>query len=425
MEYLTLAKKKKASIIGITITYLSIYLPLVIIFAWPNARDADVYRSGFNVLLNGENPYESSTFRAGLFGSMMIHLMSFPISGYLASIFFLCLNGFGYWLFVKSVVKKENLQAPLFLLIAWSSSSREGLNTIQITGLLLGIFAMSLRFLERGSSSKSLLLVNSLLMAIAIDLKPHISIITFAFLVLKFHARRFTLATLLILTLAHVSINLYFGRVFESDWLRLISTLNKKAGGAQSKDSVNFYYFTRLLSENGSKALIILHLILLLTLLVYVVKNISRFSGGICIAIGATSAFLGPYFHYYDLLPLVGMALMSLLNRKLSFLTGFYVSIIAVTLNPDSIKALGITTFCHLVFLISNHKAFKTSKDRGLLLYLMGATSEVVMMLIIKSEFFANDAIYPVTVAVVYVISLLLVVKDKHDGRSHFSVTNS
>ena len=137
---------KNVSPLAFWIFFAIFVLPLVIKFNWSNARDSAVYANALSMLISGENPYEGRTFRAGLFGSSLFFLISRLTPDFMEAAVFMILGISGLVLFISTISSIKYRMYDLFALvvIVWSSTNRESLNTIQITGLLLALISISI-----------------------------------------------------------------------------------------------------------------------------------------------------------------------------------------------------------------------------------------------------------------------------------------
>jgi hypothetical protein len=294
--------------------FILLTLPLVFHFNWPFARDSAVYVSGFESLIAGTDPYESEIFRSGLFGSFFFFLIALAIPASLESVTFLCLNIFGVVCFVRyfSDFKYRKIDFYILLLVSWSSASREGLNTIQIAGILLGLISVVLRSVDKiqvGPINCFDFFLGVLCTAILVDLKPHYVLPLLIIVFVKRKSFRFASAVIAVLVAGHAIIDLWVGKFLTFTWLKLMMSLADEPIDEERKDFANMWSIVFSTFDLGSFAKLLPYIFIVITALVTAFAKTISFEKSIFV--GLSLPLLSTYTHYYDYLGIVVMCIVA------------------------------------------------------------------------------------------------------------------
>jgi hypothetical protein len=279
----------------------------------PGPRDVGVYINAALDILTGENPYTNSTVRFGTFGALPFAILA-PLTTFqvVALIQLLGIIGFQYLAFVLGRIYELNLNW-LVLMIPFFASSRENLTTAQVNGVLCGFLGIAINLLSK-STSKSRTFFATLLIAIVIDLKPHLMFFFVLVIMMRLKKTRTFVHSVLLLFLAHGIIDFLHQEFLELTWIRTLNSVETLASNGSFTDSHTFWP-TLSLIFNNTAALTNFSIILALT-----VGFISTAILGIRQSVYAPIvALLAPtmsiYFHLYDLVPFAVMVLALLSNR--------------------------------------------------------------------------------------------------------------
>jgi hypothetical protein len=294
--------------------FILLTLPLVFHFNWPFARDSAVYVSGFESLIAGTDPYENGIFRSGLFGSFFFFLIALAIPASLESVTFLCLNIFGVVCFVRYFLdfKYRKTDFYILLLVSWSSASREGLNTIQIAGILLGLISIVLRSVDKIQVRPINFLdfyLGVLCTAILVDLKPHYVLPLLIIVFVKRRSFRFASTVIAVLVAGHAIIDLWVGKFLTFTWLKLMMSLADEPIDEERKDFANVWSIVFSTFDLGSFAKLLPYIFIAITALVTAFAKTISFEKSIFI--GSSLPLLSTYTHYYDYLGIVVMCIVA------------------------------------------------------------------------------------------------------------------
>jgi len=180
---------------------------------------------------------------------------------------------------------------------------REVINTIQITGFVIGLLAVSL--LDR--SSRSMLnpltytFIQGISLAIALDLKPHSIIFVVGLLFMKKIKRDVIFCAFGICLIGHAVINLINKTILEVSWFRNLVSLGNASG--EGGESTSVWRLVDYLSKGAIKTSVISPLLIACLLLIVGFFG-KKFNFRDLVLIGLIASSLMTYMHYYDLAPL-------------------------------------------------------------------------------------------------------------------------
>lgn len=362
--------------------------PLILQFDWVNARDASVYSGAITNLLNGINPYEDGVFRGGLFGAVPLFLIAQITPLAYEAIVFLLLNVIGTILFLRVVLLPSRSLKNLivYLIVVYSSSSREGLNTIQITGIILGLLAIIIKCYGYENTIRKQLPMQILSIsaaAIAIDLKPHFVGPALLIYFIRFKLLKIGLLVFSLIAISHFVIDVVFKTWFTLDWARLLLSLAGREVSPSRAEFVNvwsiFSSFTGDIRVLNFIPMILILGIFLVTLRIGIIGKLFMW------AIGFALPLLSTFNHYYDYLPLVAICITSLFTRRVTTLSYFYLGISTLTLNLDNVYGLLlVVVFLGFLFIDSVAGAYSASWKSQMSCFLRGISLFILYHLILN-----------------------------------------
>jgi hypothetical protein len=339
----------------------------------PGPRDVGVYINAALDVFSGENPYQNSAARFGTFGSLPFIVLA-PLSTpqVVAVTQILGLIGFQFLIFTLGRIYslQINWLIPIIPLFA---SSRENLVTAQVTGILCGFIGIAFMLLLKQRNPANTFL-SALLVALTIDLKPHLMIIFAAVVLIQM--RRFYVFSFsfLIILFVHTVINLFHGEFLEVSWLRTLSSIEESASVGKFTDSHTFWPTVAVLYNNTPAISMISTLIAIIIGCISLFLAKSRKSPYVCMAALFAPAF-SIYFHLYDLV-LINSLILAIISKSSSrnkgFLLGFFVSQSLQGTNIYSVLSFSIFIISWLIFNVISARNFTNWKTRyslsGLLL---------------------------------------------------------
>lgn len=327
----------------------------------PTLRDVGVYLDTGRQVLARQNPYsgvfsqDGTVARSWPFGPTVLTILAGWIPIKLITPIFQFLNILGVFSFAYLIAHKIRIQqlVLIFILIVWSSPTREMLVTNQITGIVMGLISIPvIVFRQKWLKLKSFFLYPLLAfpMSIAIDLKPHIALGLLAALVYFEKMVRVFLVAVAELLIFHIFINIYHGKILEIDWFLFVNNLNNLGAKNQLGDSVSYWpllhnYFdfdfdNRLISYPLISVLGILFLFLI--------------RKGHYISAISTITFLPSltfYFHFYDAIPLLTILFYVVVKERINPLNLAIVGFLMIPSQITNVKNL-FFVICILSLLI-------------------------------------------------------------------------
>lgn len=294
--------------------------PLVWIFHWSHARDSAVYIQGGASLLEGVNPYNSSIFRGGPFGSALFSMVFSPFSSSTQSYLLLVMNIAGCWIFVRNL-RKWNLETFLIItLVVWSSSSRTSLDTNQLTGIGIGLLALVDHLLSKFQFTRAKLIAACLLSiptAALLDMKPHFFLPIVLLIIMKEGRRLFRVMTIFSWIVGSLWVDLLYGGFAQLEWLRLVLNLGEKQNYKNFEGAAhNIWQFITLFIGSENRAVSLLPYVLYFGILFWFVKVRVEFESQKSIFLAYLIPMVTSYSHYYDMIPLVALSYLFLFERN-------------------------------------------------------------------------------------------------------------
>ena len=324
------------------LVFLAASLPLILMHHWSHARDAGAYVRGGIQIIEGVNPYSDEVFRGGPFGAVMMALAIGKVAGFWQAILILIFNLAGIWLYVRTFITAKTLNLFLCLLVIWSSSNRTNLDTIQLTGVILGVVALMVRQTE--IKPKGIRLINlvltSIVLAVLLDSKPHIVLPFFILICIWLRNRRLLILTLATLFVGHFVIGSIYGWIHIKNWLSLILKIGENQKFEQFQGAAhNYWQIVTYFGLPTTGWLQIIPFVFYLIILLLSALNVHKFSllgvnvlAVLCISITS-------YSHFYDFVPMVAVLLIVLSRERF---TAIECGIIAFIMIPQNWSSLPI-----------------------------------------------------------------------------------
>jgi len=296
----------------------------------PPLRDVGLYIDAGKAILNGENPYDTVGNRFGFVGCIPFALIATVFPESVLNLTFQLLNILGLITFILIFNKLYTNFRPELVIITslWLSSFRETLATNQITGILLGLLSIGYYFSlpNKLQASKFKIVAGAFSLVLAIDLKPHLSLIFFVILVVK--SRNFQLFKFvaLVWVILHGLVNLSQRKILEFSWLDKVLDLQNQAENASLGDSVSFWpLLSTALSIESFPTLLLFLPVLTVFVCLILLSNSLTWQDVFIWSFLTPSFFI--YFHHYDIVPAVVLILILIQSRYFKYLlipVGFF-----------------------------------------------------------------------------------------------------
>ena len=325
----------------------------------PGPRDVGVYIAAGNAVLRGLNPYEMVGNRFGSVGAIPFGIIDFIVPANLTTVIFQILNLVGILFFIHTFVqaKVKYAKEVTYFLVILFSATREMLVTNQITGILMGVFALwytqQKKFLRTHSAMN--LTVAALAAIFLVDLKPHLFGVILIFSFIKNKTWKIFFATAGAWITLHAFVDLTQQRILELDWLNILMALQEQAKDGELPDAVSFWpLISSATSFDHLPSLVLLMptLLAFLALILYSIKRDLLELLPWLFLLPASSI----YFHYYDLLP----ALVFMIASQLRKSSKYFLFAIGFLVIPQE-----ITNSRNFLFILVGLTSWKLLIDRS------------------------------------------------------------
>ena len=380
----------------------------------PPLRDIGLYIDAGRAILNGNNPYETVGNRFGFVGCIPFALIATLLPESVLNLTFQLLNILGLITFIFIFNKLYTNFRPELVIITslWLSSFREILATNQITGILLGLLSTGYYFsqVNKFQASKLKIIIAAFSFVIAIDLKPHLSLIFFIILVVK--SRNFQLFKFvtIVWVILHGLVNLSQRRILEFAWLDIVLDLQNQAENASLGDSVSFWPLLNaaLSIESFPTLLLFLPTLILITCLI-VLSNFLTWQDVSIWSFLIPSFFI--YFHHYDIVPAAVLFLIVLQSRYFRYLlipVGFF--LIPIEFNSVRNQALVLAIFLLWKYQLKSYISYTN---------LLISWSSLILIHMINSQVATSPKIIQSLVVSQMIFMIVALLGYKHYSQNH------
>ena len=313
----------------VPITFL---LGVVFYYRNEGVRDLGYYEEAGKALASQDNPYADLAWRSGPIGTIFIYLAFGAIPIEVKIVLFQFISIFGFILFIKPFLKGLNLLQLNFLFSAVIASApvRETISAKQLTGLTAMAIALSITpVLMRERISRKQTIFASLILAIALDLKPHILIPLLAMMIFYKFGLRLILMSATLLVFMHVAISLYCKKFLLLEWLKNLKNLGNSLG----KDGESVSLWKILVLANISENLVVyIALSFQIAILIFGLYLLKRRVIFFAILLVLISQSLGSYVHIYDFALVSTLMLCLLTTLNVSYTNLLFLILITVPL---------------------------------------------------------------------------------------------
>ena len=339
----------------------TLFLGVIFYYRNEGVRDLGYYEEAGNVLASKGNPYEDLAWRSGPIGTIFLHFVfgAFPTEAKI--IFFQSVSVLGFILLIKPFLKGLNLLQLNFLFTAIIASApvRETLSAKQLTGLIAMAIALSITpVLMREDLKKKQSILNSLILAIALDLKPHIIIPLLTMLIFYKSGLRLILMTSTLLALMHGALSFYVKKFLLLEWFDNIKDLGNSLG--KEGESVSLWKMLIIadISENLVTYISSIFQIAILVFGLYLIKRQFIFFAILLVLI---SQSLGSYVHIYDFALVSTLMLCLITVEKMRYLHLLFLMFITVPLEYLKVTNIVLIASLSIFFCLNESKIKKSS----------------------------------------------------------------
>ena len=324
-------------------------------------RDYRVWISAGENLWRGQNPFaQDEILKSGVFSSQTFFFLRqlFPSSeSFFLTFQFLNLLALLFFLWQNKLLAKQF--TFIAYVLVFSSSTREILVNGQITGLILGLFALLQRFLvtsntgvENYNRHKIRNIIKTFMCGFAtfflLDIKPNVTLIPIVILFL--YARNiYTFVVGFFLWFSHVSLaSLIVGDNLLMSWFKNLTNVTSYERNSDLFGSLGIWQILNTIALPST----LFELLPILSFFTVGVLSIWFFKKG-KVEIALLSAFLAnyfyTYFHFYSYFPILAFIFSELLKGRRFFALGLSISSMFLSFNSQ----INMTTLLSVGFLLT------------------------------------------------------------------------
>ncbi len=299
-------------------------------------HDGLVYIEAGRYIAMGENPYTSGVSRSGTVTSLLLYFVYVLMPNSFEAPLFQVINLFCVGWFIWTI-RDKRIPLETFLLAVlvafWISPVREMLAINQVNAFLaalLGtVFYLSSSTKFENLKSKTALM--GICFALAIDLKPHLLLVTL--IVWSIIMNRLTLIawTAGIFIGLHLIIDIYVGAFTELDWLNRVGAIEDSASTTELGDSVTVWPIFNMIFPNMVQYVPVISLTVFLAVAMCAIGFALGGRHNLALILSLVAPAFYIYFHFYDMIPLALIFIVNLLQAKSPFP---YIAILPLLLIP-------------------------------------------------------------------------------------------
>jgi hypothetical protein len=291
------------------------FLGVVYYYRNEGVRDLGYYEEAGKVLASKGNPYEDLAWRSGPIGTIFLHFVFGAFPKEVKIVLFQFISVLGFILLIKPFLKGLNLLQLNFLFTAVIASApvRETISAKQLTGLMAMAIALSITpILMRENLSGKQSIFASLVLAIALDLKPHTLIPLLIMMIFYKSGLRVILISATSLAFMHVAISVYCKKFLLLEWFDNIKDLGNSLG--KDGESVSLWKIL-VLADVSENLVVYISAIFQIVILVFGLYLLKRKLILFAVLLVLISQSLGSYVHIYDF-ALVSTLMLCLITKK-------------------------------------------------------------------------------------------------------------
>ena len=334
---------------------LSFLFGVIYYYRNEGVRDLGYYQEAGKVLAGQGNPYADLAWRSGPVETIFLHFMFGVFSNEVKIVLFQLVSVMGFLLLIKPFLYEMNLLQLNFLFTAIISSApvRETLSAKQLTGLMALIIALSITpILTRENLSRKQSLFASFLLAIALDLKPHILIPLLIMMIFYKSGIKLIMMSATLLVFMHIAISVYCKKILLFEWFNNIKILGNSLGRGGESVSLWKMLIIANISENLVVYISATFQIAILFLGLYLLKKKMILFAILLVMI---SQSLGSYVHIYDFALVSTLMLLLITKKNFSFIHLLFLMFITVPL--EYLKAVNLILITVLSIFFCSIKA--------------------------------------------------------------------
>ncbi len=378
-------------------------------------RDIALYTTAGRSILDGVNPYFNSEYANSPVAAVLMLLISKLFPSTLFPIFIQLMNILGILFFAnihKSIFQIRKSSNLVFTFLALSIAFRALISNVQVTGLILGLYALAVYLNEKGNYLPKL--AGFLLIGFAVELKPQIALPFALIFVLRHMSFPKLVITTIIFTLMHTALSVFYGQALEALWIDKIRSYSTKSF-LPGPEISPFKFFA--LFVNQQNVLKVVGVLLLISLyLAIAFKSISSHKTALLIA--SIVPLLSSYSHMYDfaaLMVIIGLGNYLNYSQLMIFLS--------VMIAPPNLSHNVLFIFVVLLFIVFEYESlwYRRKIEFDSILSLMYS-----ILTLLASKFISSgDVELELSVRLTMLLPILFFTLGKNFKRNEIAVSDS
>ena len=303
--------------------------------------DFGFYFKAGDLIFNGIDPYSQLIYVNSPVSAVLYFLISkiFPL--FIVPAFIQMLNILGLYYFFNKVITRDSHSALLlaFSILPLLNTTRALIANVQVTGIVLGLVAISISLIKNNRSS----FLVALPLWFAFETKPQLSIAFLAFL-LFYKGIQFKIIGCLSLYVisSHLAVSIYFGSSLDKLWIEKI--LQFSNASLREGYEISFWKMLSIFTDQVHVIGIISKILTAITLLLIIYFALT---GRTNHAIAAAIFFplQNSYLHLYDLVPVAIFIMLVMFEKKalpIVFIGSLFLQVYPTNLNS---RYLSVTFF--------------------------------------------------------------------------------
>lgn len=348
------------------IVVLSQTIFLIVYYADNRRPDVFHYIDNAELLIKGKNPYLDGTARWGTVGPLFFVPFSRLFNELQIAQIMILSSIISIIVFFRHALNvKKNILPVLVCTTLFLSPVRELFALGQINAVCLGLISFSIKMSNVHSQNR---LVNCIkngfiagMGAIAIDLKPHIFFVV-AFVLYSYHmTRTLFVLSLAMLTCGHLVVDMYRGRFYELDWLRIIYSESDIYLNSESK---NFIGLIATVNDSPQSIVKIFSIMVYGCIAICLLLN-KEMSGSNKLFMVSSVGFLLPYFHFYDFLIPALIFITRVVTRDVYPKTVEWCLLLLLTIPQNVYSLSGIGSLALIILIVLLARKFLSDAQGG------------------------------------------------------------
>ena len=392
---------KKTIRVSLDQSFIIIFLIISTILMWHyrgGGRDLNLYIVAGSKILNGENPYADSEYANSPLGAVLIYSFSLLVSHHVFPYMIQFLNILGILFFAVYISKVHFNQYNFGLsLIACvlSTPYRALIANVQVTGIILGLFVVSVKLCRSKNFYKEFL--GFCFIGIALEIKPQIALPFAVYVFIKnWKTKSFLMFSMFFIVL-HFLLDLFYGAILEILWIDKIKAFSDKSFISGPEISLWKFLVSFLDSNEVIQTLTFFAMVVFYVMLFSSIRANSPY----VLTIISFAPMLSSYTHMYDLIPFI-----ILIGVRSIFSVNFKILALTVLIVPPQINFFNFGSIVVICLLACG--AFVILRKTLRLKSLWCSLAYSILVLFLSYSYSAGDIELELSARLIFLIPLLI-----------------